>query len=528
MSARARAPAPLAPPTTTALAGAKRTRSSEREAAGSGAGARHEAEKRVREALALPPAPVLSLANADDEDEDASASASASEQEEAGPGGGTGESSASIDPDDAEATALKEYRDISLRIEASKRKAQEALGDLETRVKQAAADLLQLAQESAAGSAGAGAGTGASAGGTGGSSGGLAFVIDPRIVEAKTAELATSGLAAMKRYVRVVSQRRPNKPITADIIVQAVEGVSTEDVLALCAKEEASDEEEEEDARLDAKGKVHAKAKAKVQAKAKGGAAGAGAEAGAAAKAKAKPKQPKGGHATLGEAYVGAVVAAVLELIRGALYEKAELTDKLGRGIKGDKLPPAPKPVVLVALALHELLEQRTVITRTRAEEIADAKEALAERAPLVTAFFERSGHKEQELRNPSDAARNVYIVPAVRKEAPRPVGIRIFKTLVETAVSEHFGNLREIRDVKTLMRAKVALLQNIKQQIAALEPVVRTEPPKLKHLPGPAKGSKRAVPVAGGAGGPGAADAGPDPESGDEEEEDDEDSNAE
>lgn len=218
----------------------------------------------------------------------------------------------------------------------------------------------------------------------------------------------------------------------------------------------------------------------------------------------------------LGEALVQVLTDAVLERIRGDVFDKVDLSDTITRGVKAFDVKMATQSVAKAAMKLHELKEERGSIKAKRDESIAESAEHLAEHAAVISAFFERSGNRDQKLRNPQDPSRGLYISAGTRTEKPRKVGIRVFSAVARTAITESIGELRTITDLASLMKAKDALLQHINLQISALPPVVKETPPKLHHNPGRARkdGEEEDAAGAGGA---------YDDEDEDEEDEDDE-----
>ena len=369
-----------------------------------------------------------------------------------------------IAPSDAESDALKAFKDLSLQIVSVKEAAKKARAELEASAKQARAELLEAMLEMD-----------------------VPIAEVPRaIVDAQAPLLSARGLGAMRHYVRVKTTTKPNKAITSDVIEQVLVAVTESNIEACVAKalqarkkeEAVSDDAEDVDVDVD----VDTRTAHKKKRKSLSGKARASAE---------KEKEKEKGPASIGEAFVEYVVGEVLERIRGEQVFSAELTDTVTRGIRPFSIVVAARPVILLAITLHDLQQQCVQIGDTHKEELRRLVEQLGVVSPIVSSFLERSGHETVDFAagaDPRDPGRGVYISRGQQREVARPVGIRAFKTIVTTALTERFGDFRAIHDIKTLLRAKESLLQAMKQQIAAMPPVVRVVPPKLRHNPGRAE----------------------------------------
>jgi hypothetical protein len=369
-----------------------------------------------------------------------------------------------------EVAAFVGYRELWLRKDAAAQQAEEVSKAVKEKLRDTEAALVEAME----------------------GSGDVVLEIPRGIVDAKSTDLIARGCAPLTHYIRLKSSRRAPKLISLDIIAEAVGAVTEADLLQRWNDLKAKAATQH--------GKKGASTSASVSASAASGQAdGHDVESGRKAGQKrrrggaasssvaesTKATQPQTAVPTLGDALVDLITSHVINTIAGTPFNEIVLSDTLTRGVKPFDVKPAPRGVIVLAIALHEL-EQKKALAVAQKKEVAKAcAEDMARHAAVISAYFERSGSLRVDLRNPMDESRNLFMEPPQRIESQPQVRIKLFRSVMQTALSE-MGDLRAVRDVGAAMRAKDSLLAHIRAQIAALPPKVTVEQPKLKRVPGP------------------------------------------
>ena len=431
---------------------------------------RNAVEQQVRAALRLP------LARG----------AAQSGAEGSGDGSAEGSGDAPTEPDvtlptDAERAAFSAFRESSLRSKDAKEDAKATEAALAQRMRSLREALLEVMQRENE----------------------RVLMLPRALVDQKNKELAARGLRPLPHYVRLDTTRKPSQPISLELITQVVEAVTEAQITARYEELRAT---AQECARVagskrtrgvaDADAAAAAAAAGSVRGRGRGrSSAGRGQSArGTAADAAATAPQPP---PTVGDALVDLITTGVLGRIAGEVVTLAKLTNTLARGTRAYDVRTAPAPVVVNAVALHELSELRAQALAQRDVVVKECAARMAEHSAVITAFFERSGRSKAYMKNPTDESRKLYVVAPKRVETAQPVRVKLFRAVLHTAVTETFGDLRGIRDVATAMRAKQTLLDHIRAQIAGLPPRVKMEPPRLLQAPGRAAAAAEAATAA-------------------------------